>query len=181
LVALISETHLSGDQDRILWKINSSELYDVQSLCAVVNFRGFQKLYIPPRVRVFLWLLSHHKLLTRDNLNKRQSLTNVECLFCAEKETIFHMFSECAVTKHCLNEIPDFFNCDMGVKFEQQAGKFFSNKKFFVINIFWLLSWTGYLDGWKRGPGWSSRLEHKENEAIRVLFLHYGTQLYICC
>jgi hypothetical protein len=75
------------------------------------------------------------------------------------------MFSECAVTKHCLNEIPDFFNCDMGVKFEQQAGKFFSNKKFFVINIFWLLSWTGYLDGWKQDPdglvNWNIRKKQK--------------------
>jgi hypothetical protein len=48
----------------------------VQSLYAVVNFRGITpvfvssvwKLNIPPRMEFLLWLLSKNKLLTRDNL-----------------------------------------------------------------------------------------------------------------
>lgn len=52
------------------------------ALYAVINHRGVistyvhavWKLHIPPRVQIFLWLLSKNKLLTRDNLAKRREV-----------------------------------------------------------------------------------------------------------
>ena len=87
----IAESILFTDEpDSLIWTLNSKGLYSVQSLYAVVNFRGVKPVYpnaicglcIPPRVQVFLWLLSKNKLLTRDNLSKRSEVSNKSCLFC---------------------------------------------------------------------------------------------------
>ena len=37
---------------------------------------------VPPIILFFLWLVSHNKILTRDNLCKRQHLDDLSCLFC---------------------------------------------------------------------------------------------------
>jgi hypothetical protein len=100
LMNLMSEVTLSEEEDQIIWAYSSSGKYSVQSLYAVVNFRGISpvfvssiwKLHIPPRVQFFLWLLSKNKLLTRDNLAKRRSVNDNTCLLCSEKESINHVF-----------------------------------------------------------------------------------------
>jgi hypothetical protein len=78
LVAIVHDLRLSDEDDQMVWKLNSSGVYNSQFLYVVINFRGITpvfvpsvwKLNVPPRVQVFLWLLSHNKLLTRDNLSK---------------------------------------------------------------------------------------------------------------
>ena len=100
LVDVMSEVTLSEEEDLMIWTYNSSGKYSVQSLYAAVNFRGITpvfvssiwKLHIPPRVQFFLWLLSKNKLLTRDNLAKRKSISDATCLLCAENESITHLF-----------------------------------------------------------------------------------------
>lgn len=80
----------------MMWAYTTSGKYEVQSLYAVINFRGITpvfvsaiwKLNIPPRVQFFLWLLSKNKLLTRDNLAKRRELSDATCLMCADNESI---------------------------------------------------------------------------------------------
>jgi hypothetical protein len=82
LVGLMSEVNLSEEDDQIVWAYSSAGKFSVQSLYAVVNFRGITpvfvssvwKLVIPSRVQFFLWLLSKNKLLTRDNLAKRRNV-----------------------------------------------------------------------------------------------------------
>ena len=51
---------------------------------------------VPPRIHIFLWLLSNNKLLTRDNLSKRRDLSDKTCLFCTDSETIHHLFESVA-------------------------------------------------------------------------------------
>jgi hypothetical protein len=36
---------------------------------------------VPPRVQLFLWLLSKNKILTRDNLGKRRRVDDPSCVF----------------------------------------------------------------------------------------------------
>jgi len=79
LLQIASTIEFSDNDDDIIWQYDSKEKYSVQSLYSVVSFRGVTpmhvpavwKLIIPPRIHIFLWLLSRHKLLTRDNLGKK--------------------------------------------------------------------------------------------------------------
>lgn len=116
LVGLVISIDLSDEEDSIIWTYNSSGKYTVQSLYAVVNFRGIVlifvslvwKLKIPPRVQFFLWLLSKNKLLTRDNLAKRRGVSDPTCLLCVESESINHLFFECCIAKliwECISEL----------------------------------------------------------------------------
>ena len=106
LLQIAGSIALNNDEDAIIWKFNSNGKYSVQSLYAVLSFRGVSpvhipavwKLNIPPRVHIFLWLLYNNKLLTRDNLQKRRDVANKSCLFCCEDETVTHLFFHCCVT-----------------------------------------------------------------------------------
>jgi hypothetical protein len=81
--------------------------HPVSSLYSIINFRGVVpvhilavwKLHVPPRLHVFLWLLANNKLLTRDNLVKRQNVPDLNYGFCFENETCEHLFFDCVVAK----------------------------------------------------------------------------------
>jgi hypothetical protein len=85
----------------------------VSSMYVIVNFRGVMPVHIPvvlrvkvqPRVHVFLWLLANNKLLTRDNLAKRQHVPDHSCVFCSESESIVHLFFGYVVAKEVWKHI----------------------------------------------------------------------------
>jgi hypothetical protein len=97
----------SEEEDQMIWQFSSNGIYNVQSLYRIINFRGIQPVLVssiwdirvPPRVQYFVWLLSKNRLLTRDNLGKRRKVNDSTCLFCAEQESIQHLFFECVVAK----------------------------------------------------------------------------------
>lgn len=68
----------TGDMDALIWQYSASGKYTTSSLYSIINFRGVEQIFIPslwsilipPRVHIFLWLLSHNKIMTRDNLKK---------------------------------------------------------------------------------------------------------------
>lgn len=84
----------------LVWQLESKGQYSASSLYHVINFRGMQpvflpavwKIIIPLRIHVFLWLLTHNKLMTRDNLRKRHIIKPLDCVFCSENESIHHLF-----------------------------------------------------------------------------------------
>jgi len=81
LLQIASTIEFSDNDDDIIWQYDSKEKYSVHSLYSVVSFRGVTPVYVPavwklitpPRIHIFLWLLSRNKLLTRDNLGKKGS------------------------------------------------------------------------------------------------------------
>jgi hypothetical protein len=80
LLSIVENLNLQDENYQIIWSFSSNGKYSIQSLYAVLNHRGVVPLYvsavwklkIPPRVQIFLWLLSKNKILTRDNLAKRR-------------------------------------------------------------------------------------------------------------
>lgn len=98
---------LTDEEDAMAWKFNSNGVYSVHSLYAIVNFGGVTpcfvpavwKLYVPPRIHIFLWLLSHNKPLTWNNLCKRQYVGDMTCLFCDDLESVNHLFFDCVDAK----------------------------------------------------------------------------------
>jgi hypothetical protein len=53
----------------------------------------------PPKIHIFLLLFANNKVLTRDNLLKRKKLDDITCLFCAEPESVRHLFFKCCVAQ----------------------------------------------------------------------------------
>jgi hypothetical protein len=82
------------ESDALIWGCEKTGVYSSHSFYAIINYRGVMTIYIPaiwsvmapPKIQLFLWLLSHSKLATVDNLNKRELARPVQCCFCAENE-----------------------------------------------------------------------------------------------
>jgi hypothetical protein len=95
ILQISQSIHLTSDSDALIWIWEANGVYAVKSMYLVVNFRGIKtidihcvwKLKVPPKIHFFLWLLAHNKLLTRDNLSKRQNMDDLTCVFCNEIES----------------------------------------------------------------------------------------------
>ena len=72
--------------------------------------------------------------MTRDNLKKRNLNKPVCCIFCAEDETIEHLFFQCIVAKHVWQFISEFFSLPLGVDFISIAKFWLANKKHATLN-----------------------------------------------
>lgn len=89
LVGIMEEVLLNNESNQILWSFSSNGQFSVQSLYVVINHCGVRPVFvhavwnlkIPPRVQIFLWLLSKNKLLTRDTLVKRREVPDKSCIF----------------------------------------------------------------------------------------------------
>jgi len=144
LLSLLDEVSLSEEEDHIVWNYTSSGRYEVQSLYAVVSFRGVAPIYvssvwklsIPPRVQLFLWLVSNNRVLTRDNLAKRREVSDPTCLLCNEMESVTHLFFECCVAKLVWSSISDLLGVNLGESFESVAHLWLANKRHELTNVF---------------------------------------------
>jgi hypothetical protein len=110
---------------------------------AVINFGGtlpvnihcVWKLKVPPKIHFFLWLLAHNKLLTRDNLVKRQSVDDLTCVFCNEDESCQHLFFDCVVAAKLWDDIVIAVNLDVKIMNMHDISSLWENKKNGHINM----------------------------------------------
>lgn len=61
--------------------------------------RHIWKRKIPPKIKMFMWLLKNGVMLTKDNLKKRNWSGDGSCCFCTQNEYIDHLFFSCPITK----------------------------------------------------------------------------------
>ena len=93
------------------------------------------KLRVPPKIHVFLWLLSNNKLMTRDNLRKRHIIKPLDCVYCVCNESIQHLFFDCVVAKCTWDVVNSAFNCNIGSNFESVGRFWLSNNNNAALNI----------------------------------------------
>jgi hypothetical protein len=142
-VVQLASTIIFCEEDSLIWKFTSNGSYSSQSLYKIINFRGITpvrspsiwQLKIPPRVQFFLWLLINKKVLTRDNLPKRQNVVDKTCLFCSELESCQHLFFECVVAKQMWARISTVVGRELGYFFDNIRVCWISAKKFINVNI----------------------------------------------
>jgi hypothetical protein len=64
------------------------------------SFKRVWKAKIPLKINIFLWLVSHNSILTKDNLSKRKWKGNTSCAFCNETKSGPHLFFQCPTAKY---------------------------------------------------------------------------------
>jgi hypothetical protein len=132
----------SNEEDQLIWQYNSFGVYSSSSLYDVINFRGITHIYlpaiwklkIPPRVQVFLWLFSHNKIMTRDNLRARGIPKPMECEMCSEFETVQHLIFECTMYR-ALWDLVEVVSDVHVSNYESIASNWLCNKKFMHFNV----------------------------------------------
>jgi hypothetical protein len=88
-------------------------------------------------LHIFLWLLANNIILTRDNLDKRKKLDDKSCMFCADIESITHLFYECCVAKCMWFEVVEITNRAKVVDFESMARLWIRDNKLKDVNVFY--------------------------------------------
>lgn len=92
-------------------------------------------LKVPPRIQIFLWLLSKNKILARDNLARRREVSDKTCVFCNELESVTHLFFECCVAKRTWFLIAEICDINGDWNYEYVATMWIANKKYLCKNI----------------------------------------------
>jgi hypothetical protein len=113
------------------------------SFYAIINYRGVIHIYIPavlsvnvpPKIQLFLWLLSHNKLATIDNLNKKGMSKPTQCCFCAEDESTGHLFFECVVAREIWRYVCAFLGIGIGHDYLSVTARWLQKKKCYGVNI----------------------------------------------
>jgi hypothetical protein len=101
----------------------------------LVHIPAVWRVKVQPRVHVFLWLLANNKLLTRDNLAKRQHVPGHSCVFCSESENIMHLFYECVVAQEVWKQISKITEVKLQVNLLSIASLWIYEKTQQVPNI----------------------------------------------
>jgi hypothetical protein len=84
------------------WVIRASLLNLSIKKTSVLRFQCppiFYENQITSQSQSFLWLVLHNKILTKDNLSKRNWKGNLNCVFCGLPESIDHLFFQCSVAR----------------------------------------------------------------------------------
>jgi hypothetical protein len=79
-----------------------------------VHIPAIWNIVVPPKIHLFLWLLSHNKLATVDNLNKKDFSKPKQCCFCSEDESVMHLFFQCVVVKVIWKLVGSIIRCEIG-------------------------------------------------------------------
>jgi hypothetical protein len=84
---------------------------------------------VPPKIQLFLWLLSHNKLATIDNLNKKGMSKPTQCCFCAEDESTGHLFFECVVAREIWRYVCAFLGIGIGHDYLSVTARWLQKKE----------------------------------------------------
>jgi hypothetical protein len=105
LVLRLAHIHLREQADIFRWSFKYGQftinsMYQVLLDLEIAPHNSYLwKIKSPLKIKVFLWLLYRVAILTKDNLVKRNWHENEMCSFCNNKETIQHLFFDCALAK----------------------------------------------------------------------------------
>ena len=109
-----SNTILSNEPDRLLWKWTANGIYTAQS-CYAVSFHGSTrctywkltwKSWAPPRVKFFHWLANQDRCWTAERLARRGLQHHPRCLLCDQAtETIQHLLLTCPFARQTWHAI----------------------------------------------------------------------------
>jgi hypothetical protein len=105
LITQCNNTNISEEEDKSVWLLGNKG-YSVNSIykeikCSQIPLSSsfLWKTRLPHKIKAFLWLVMHKKILTKDNLFKKNWKGNLECTFCGFSESIDHLFFQCPVAR----------------------------------------------------------------------------------
>jgi hypothetical protein len=106
LVSCCNQVILSDQEDRIMWNLGRKG-FSVNSIYknkmedqVLIPYKFLWKSKLPQKIKIFIWLVVRNKILTKDNLKKRNWNGSLECCFCGVDESIDHLFFHCPIAKY---------------------------------------------------------------------------------
>lgn len=102
--------------DLLYWKGNAKGKFSIKSALQIIRqdennendnkWEMVGQVRIQQRIKMFMWLALHDRLLCNANRVKRQIASDPGCPLCAgPEETLLHLFRECPSTKNIWNQV----------------------------------------------------------------------------
>jgi hypothetical protein len=95
----VEEFQLQDVEDRIVWKLGKNKMFSVKYMYNALtksvsgpNHKRIWKGRVPPKIKIFMWLMSNDAILTKGNMIRRKWSGSPKCHFCDQDETINHLF-----------------------------------------------------------------------------------------
>ncbi|KAJ1687022.1 hypothetical protein LUZ63_018412 [Rhynchospora breviuscula] len=115
---LIANTQILHSDDQLVWRWDSKGVFSTHSAYNFLTFRGtlitkanmIWKLKVPYKIRIFIWLMSHNRILTKTNLLKKGWHGDSSCVFCGAEKTNDHIFLLCPFAKSIWYWLGDSYN-----------------------------------------------------------------------
>jgi hypothetical protein len=94
------------------------------------------KIYVPPRIHIFLWLLANNITFTRDNLAlaKRREVLDKTCVFCSENESVAHLLFGC-IAQCFWSVISEIIGFSIVSDFESMAKWWLREERYNDVNV----------------------------------------------
>jgi hypothetical protein len=111
----------SKGDDKMYWIPVRKKSFEVKSYCKVLSspiqssfpWKSIWKVEVPPRVAFFVWTATLGKILTLDNLRKRNIIVMEWCFMCKiPGESIDHLFLHCMVATELWRMILQMFGVE---------------------------------------------------------------------
>jgi hypothetical protein len=105
---LYSLTLRQGEDDRMIWSLSKKGIFEVKSFytrlitreCLPFPWKSIWRVKAPARVAFFVWTAALGKILTMDNLRKRNVMVVEWCCLCKKSgESIDHLLLHCEVAR----------------------------------------------------------------------------------
>jgi hypothetical protein len=98
---------LGESKDKPVWNLNGKKAFTVKSMYKKLtsnwanrSFKQLWKAKIPPKIKIWLWLIWHNFIATKNNMAKRGWTGDTKCRFCDQEEDIHHLFFLCPAAKY---------------------------------------------------------------------------------
>lgn len=104
----LNETVLTDTPDRLVWRWTSNGQYCSRSAYAMLHvgktpMQGASRIWkhwVPLKVKIFMWLATHHRIWTADRRHRHNLDARDTCTLCdQEPETCDHILVNCAFAK----------------------------------------------------------------------------------
>ena len=136
----MDSNRLQLGNDMIEWKLTSNRQFSVKSCYDFLNDGGLHSKYqvniwktaVPLKVKVFDWLATHDKILSKERLDRRGWTGSQICEICGfHVESNSHIFLQCPFTIN----IWDFFLSDTANILDTHISNVFSLFQFSKFNV----------------------------------------------
>lgn len=116
LRAFLERVRLSQEEDVPIWLWNKKKEHSLLRQCMIIFFMLvlidhlgiFRKAKLPLKIRIWLWLISHNDIATKDNMIKRKWVGDPLCRFChdnAKYSSPFH----CSAAKYVWSIVRNYW------------------------------------------------------------------------
>lgn len=102
----VDNFQLQHSEDQVFWHFGKNKVFSVNSLYNALTqsdsssaHKIIWKSKVPPKIKIFIWLMTNDAILTKDNRIRRKWVGDPKCHFCDQTETVDHLFFTCHIAK----------------------------------------------------------------------------------